>query len=257
MKILIVEDEQASFAYLKKIIQTHHRCEIYSASNGIEALKLLENEKFDGIIADVSMPLMTGIELLEILVSNPDTNRIPIMMTSANNTRSDVEHALELGASDYLLKPLMAHETLSRINRFIELIKCKSDEVKNNKANIEQKSLLIITNNRENWSTIVEKLNPDFSIIIFDSAPEGLEYYLKNLTAIVVLDEGIKTISEEFIAKKIKKFIADKALKGVILNTKIFVVGKNKINQDFDYNIAEPEMIEELLNQIYHKESIN
>ena len=144
----------------------------------------------------------------------------------------------------------MAHETLTRINRFVELINCKSDEVKSKLANIEQKSILIITNRNEIWKPVVENIDDEYTIKIFLSAPDGLEYYLKNLTAVVVLDEELKILNDVFISKKIKKFINNKKQKNVLINTKVIGVNKTDLNTDFDFRIQSPEELMPLLKEI-------
>jgi len=54
MNILIVEDDQASYAYIKRIITSHYNCEVMNAKNSIDALKMLENYFYYGIISLIS-----------------------------------------------------------------------------------------------------------------------------------------------------------------------------------------------------------
>lgn len=252
MKILIVEDDQAAFTYLKRIITSQHHSEIYHAENGITALKLLEDDLFDGIISDISMPMMSGLELLEILYSNPKTSGIPVMMTSANNMRSDVEEALRLGAIDYLLKPLMANETLTRVNRFIEVVKCKSVETINRLNNEKKKEILIVTPQKDTWQTVIDN-SQNYTIKIISSSPDALQYYLINFPAYVVLDSGLNIMSEDFLAKKIKKLIYEKNSKNVKINTAIVGINKKDNKDLFDVSIESPQQLFAGLENI-HKE---
>lgn len=243
MNILIVEDDQASYAYIKRIITSHYNCEVMNAKNGIDALKMLENSSYDGIISDISMPMMSGLELLEVLISNDETKNIPIMMTSANSMRIDVEKALQLGATDYLLKPLMAHETLSRINRFVDIILKRKEETINKKNNDGKKIVLIVSSNLEKWREKVVQYENDFKFAFYSSGAEGLEFYLNNFPAIVIIDRDLKILNDEFIAKKIKKLINEKFSQNVRIETKIIGVNKSEQDNLFDLSIDSPEML--------------
>ncbi len=81
----------------------------YSASNGVEGLALLQEHSFSGIILDLEMPVMDGLTML--LHLQKESNAIPVIVMSADTTRSAMIKAIEAGAKDFLTKPI-AYEIL-------------------------------------------------------------------------------------------------------------------------------------------------
>lgn len=103
LKVLIVEDEEMEreelSIYLKRRVGR-----LYTAMNGIEALKLYENNCPDLIITDLKMPEMGGIEFVEQLRKNG--SRCPVIITSAMSDAETIIRAVDLGIVKYAVKPL-------------------------------------------------------------------------------------------------------------------------------------------------------
>jgi DNA-binding response OmpR family regulator len=111
-KILIVEDEKR----LSDIIALYIKKEGYDvlcAFNGIEAEQYLDSEKFDLVILDVMMPGKDGWSILRRIKNNDDT---PVILTTARGEEEDRVFGLELGAEDYMVKPISMRELVLRIN---------------------------------------------------------------------------------------------------------------------------------------------
>ncbi len=106
MKLLIVDDNPVNqkllFYSLKKYF------EVVTANNGLEAVILLDNEIFDIVLMDLSMPVMDGAEAtLRIRKSINENNRnIPIIFLTTNDYDHERERCMNNGASEYLLKPI-------------------------------------------------------------------------------------------------------------------------------------------------------
>lgn len=111
--ILIVDDNQDMREYLSSLLQPRHR--IRKASNGVEALKIMAEEVPELVLSDIMMPVMDGKALLENIRQNPDTARLPFIFLSARAGEEARIEGLELGASDYLVKPFTAAELLSKV----------------------------------------------------------------------------------------------------------------------------------------------
>jgi len=114
--ILVVDDEQ-NFLELLTGSLGKRGFEVKTASNGIEALKLVEIESFDLALLDIRMGPMNGIQLLgEITARQPD---IKVIMMSGYPTRETGGQALEKGASAYLTKPIDLEELLKTMNALL------------------------------------------------------------------------------------------------------------------------------------------
>jgi DNA-binding response OmpR family regulator len=113
-KILVVDDD----VLLRQTIVTTLSDEGYGvlqASDGRGALSILEEQPIDLIVADVSMPGMNGYQLLEEIHQDPRLVAIPFLFMSARTLDSDIRYALELGADNYLRKPINLEDLLAMI----------------------------------------------------------------------------------------------------------------------------------------------
>lgn len=113
-KILLIEDDEilrentAIFLKLKKF-------EVLTAGDGPEGIELAVKEQPDMIICDITMPKMSGYEVLENIRKNPDTSIIPFIFLTAKAEKDDYRKGLQLGVDDYISKPFSYNELLSAI----------------------------------------------------------------------------------------------------------------------------------------------
>ena len=110
MKILLVDDNKITAIGLKKIVSTHSpSTTIYSVENGKKALDFLfeiENKSDlpDLILLDINMPVMSGIEMLEIKKQNDILFKIPIVIHTTSSDKNDFLKCQELGINGYFIK---------------------------------------------------------------------------------------------------------------------------------------------------------
>jgi pilus assembly protein CpaE len=103
--ILCVDDDEIILALMKKVLgDLGYR--VRTAADGLAALKAVEADPPELVIADVSMPLMNGLELTRRLRASRHTARIPIILLSARNTAQDVLTGYAEGADEYVPKPV-------------------------------------------------------------------------------------------------------------------------------------------------------
>ncbi|MEN8220530.1 MAG: response regulator, partial [Pseudomonadota bacterium] len=120
-KILVVDDEPVNIQVLINHLSLQNYA-VYQASNGKEALDMINEEfKPDLILLDVMMPKMTGYEVCRRLREQFPLNELPILMLTAKNQVSDMVKGLEMGANDYLAKPVSKDELLARVKTQIQL----------------------------------------------------------------------------------------------------------------------------------------
>lgn len=117
--ILFIEDESALHKTFAEILKKEGH-KMISALNGEIGLNLAIKEKPDLILLDLILPKMDGFEVLEKLLTNPETKNIPVIILTNLERTEDIDKALELGAKTYLVK---AHYTirdiLEKINQVI------------------------------------------------------------------------------------------------------------------------------------------
>ncbi|MCD4667056.1 MAG: response regulator [Sulfurimonas sp.] len=101
--ILAVDDEPFNLDLIEAAFMDYENVEITNATNGQEALDLLDTESFDVVLLDISMPVMDGLEALNKIRENQKFKNLPILMVTANIEK---EHdAILRGASDFISKP--------------------------------------------------------------------------------------------------------------------------------------------------------
>jgi two-component system response regulator AtoC len=116
MRVLIADDERNIREALSSLL-AGEGIETRTAADGAAARALLESEAFDGMVMDLRMPRMDGLELLRwISETGP---RVPVIVISAYGDVSDAVQAMKLGARDYLVKPFDPEELLLRLRRLL------------------------------------------------------------------------------------------------------------------------------------------
>ena len=123
LKILVVDDEPINIHVIINSL-SRDKYEITQASNGLEALNLIESGfKPELILLDVMMPQMTGYEVCREVRKKYSPLEMPILMLTAKNQTTDLVEAFDLEANDYVTKPFIKKELLTRINTQIRLAK--------------------------------------------------------------------------------------------------------------------------------------
>lgn len=112
--VLIVEDESAIVTLLRYNLE-REGFRVFSASDGEEAIGMVQECKPDIIVLDWMLPSMSGIDICKQLRWKPETKGIPIIMLSARGEESDRIKGLDAGADDYLVKPFSPAELIARI----------------------------------------------------------------------------------------------------------------------------------------------
>ena len=124
-KILIVDDSALTRRVLCDIINADPRYKVEAtANNGVEALQVLDSKSFDGIITDINMPKMNGLEFLKELKTRKRDERVMVLSTETSEGAKVTLDALELGAVDFIQKPQSAIYSKDQdfIKRFFEIL---------------------------------------------------------------------------------------------------------------------------------------
>ena len=134
MQILLVEDNLSIAKGLKYSLEQKEYKVVHkdSARSTIDAL---EDEKFDLIILDISLPDGNGFKLYESQIKN---KKIPTIFLTARDEEDDIVKGLELGADDYITKPFSTKELIARINKILLRGKKQKIKVKNIEFDIDK-----------------------------------------------------------------------------------------------------------------------
>ena len=117
--LLMVDDVPLNLLVVTKML-TRFNFRIRTAANGVEALEKMAEEKPDLVLLDILMPQMDGFEALQRIRSNPDTKDTRVVLLSALNSTEDIVKGFNLGANDFITKPIIMEK----------LISCVSDQLR-------------------------------------------------------------------------------------------------------------------------------
>lgn len=128
LKILVVDDEKDIVDILKYNLERENEFEVIPAYNGKDALELAANIP-DLIILDIMMPELNGYEVCKKLKSNPETSGIPVIFLTAKENEIDEIIGLEIGADDYIPKPISPRKVIARIKSVIRRTSIDSEKL--------------------------------------------------------------------------------------------------------------------------------
>lgn len=114
MRALVVDDSTAVRLYLRKILLP---CgfEVVEARNGGEGLERVREQSVDLVLLDWNMPVMSGLELLQHIRSEPGVGSPCVMMVTSESDLQEVAQALETGANEYVMKPFTPEIILDKL----------------------------------------------------------------------------------------------------------------------------------------------
>ncbi len=203
--ILLVEDDPE----ITKLLKLHFDSQAYlitSCLNGEEAIKKIEDNKFDLVILDITLPGINGMELCKIIRENDAA--IPIMMLTSHSEETDKVLALELGADDYVTKPFGILELMARTKALLR--RGKNPAIENNDTKVITFKDLVIDAGKRRASLKGERLDltpKEFDLLLLLSSNPGKTYSRNELLEIIwgVAFEGYEhTITSHINRLRIK-----------------------------------------------------
>jgi class 3 adenylate cyclase len=128
-QLLVVDDNRVNRLLLTRALEQndHH---VSNAENGRIAMEMLRAKPYDVILLDIDMPEMNGFEVLEAMLQDDELRYLPVIMTSASDELDRVVKCIEMGAEDYLVKPLNPVLLRARVNASLEKKRLRDEQRK-------------------------------------------------------------------------------------------------------------------------------
>lgn len=237
MNILIVDDTKFNIMTAKEVIKDSGiECVITTASSGEEAIEIINSKEIDIVLLDIIMPKLSGIETLEIIREN--NKSIIILMFTSLTDKKYLEKSFELGANDYINKPIDIIEFTARLKSAIKMRKyqkallesynnLKNSNSKLKESNAKLKKTQIELINREKLSTIGR-----FSAGIAHEINTPLGYINSNIHTIKKYSNVLKEFIEKYLSFGNEESILDK--------TKLQEIFESSNKLEFILNDFEP-----------------
>ena len=118
--VLVVDDVPLNQILVTKML-SRYNFQVRTASNGLEAMEAIRAKKPSVILLDIMMPVMDGFEVLRLLKAKEDTENIRVIILSALNSNEDIIKGYELGANDFITKPIIMEKLVNSVATQLQL----------------------------------------------------------------------------------------------------------------------------------------
>ncbi|QDV22026.1 Cyclic di-GMP phosphodiesterase response regulator RpfG [Aureliella helgolandensis] len=135
--IMIIDDIPINIRVARAHLETAGYLNFITLSDPAEALTAIRNANPDVLLLDIMMPGISGLEILQALRAEPETQRLPILILTGADSRDLKNQALRLGATDFLTKPIDVDELLPRVRNSL-LVKSYEDDLR---AQVDQRTV--------------------------------------------------------------------------------------------------------------------
>ncbi len=191
-KILIVEDEKDTRFILERLL-TKNNFEAMSVPNGEEALKVLDDYNPQVILADWTMPVMDGIQLCRVVKNDEKYKLVYFIILTARVSLKDRVKGLDVGADDFLVKPVENQELLARIRSGMRIHNLQQElkNIEHDKAVIEMACTIGHKINNPLSSLIMSVKNIEDEFLETDK-----EKYSEDLSVVYQSIEKIKSLAD-------------------------------------------------------------
>lgn len=207
IKILVMDDDEMTRYYLKKLILKKFGFHIFEAGNGLEALQRLEEEIPNVIFLDVSMPIMNGIEFLREIRRNSNYESLSVVVMTAHNDRDTVNELFQLGVQDYILKPFGHFKTFERLREILTEVQKKASQKKaepvEDSFQVNKSKLVIADRDSEFRSFVNQLLSNRYKVLEAADEKACLKVVQNTNPDIVVLADDFNSVDGKNILKAI------------------------------------------------------
>jgi len=201
--LLVVDDDENNRDILSRRLEKEGYT-VATASDGQEALNMLRVEQFDLVLLDVMMPKMDGYEVLLRIKADSNSLNTPVVMISAVKEKDSIISCLQLGASDYLLKPYNMSIVKSRIWRCLGTWQGVHNE-RNWQNNMQNSNVLIVEDDEFNRDLMQKRIKQSgYKTSCAKDGKEALEVLEKQKFDLMLLDLMMPGIDGIEVLKRMK-----------------------------------------------------
>jgi CheY-like chemotaxis protein len=207
MNVLIVDDEPMTRSLLRRVLSREFGCTVLEATNGLEALSVAGSKPVDLIVTDLRMPVMDGIELLEALRQFPPLAAIPVVMMSAAREPGPVHRAIELGVTDYLLKPLEAARVAARLRAVVERIAQLSMKAKvetTGRVEVDATTPILVADGNADFRHFFSSTMAGRTIYEAETGVAALQRCVESKPGIVFVGGELGVLGPELLVRKLR-----------------------------------------------------
>ena len=195
-RILLVDDSQVIHGYVERALAPHG-FELIHADDGREGLAAAIEHRPDLIISDIDMPNMNGYEMCRAIKEHPDLGGIPILILSARGAGVDIDLGFDVGANDFLTKPVSENELLSRV----QMVAGSSRP-----EQATRETVLVVEDSGVQRAVIVQALaQQGFDVHEAENGKIGLDMALQIDPDLIVTDSEMPVMNGRDLTREVKR----------------------------------------------------
>ena len=184
--ILVIDDDEINLQMAKMILEKKLPCRVITCDNGVQGIEIMKRQYIRLVLLDIVMPFFDGIQTLEKIREDPKLKNMPVIMLTASVDKKHIAKAIQLGIKDYVKKPFMPDELVTRVSNKLGPITTKSLPV-----------VLVIDDDSASLkrTRILLEDNLPYEILTAASGIEGMESLRKNKVNLVVANTEMSFIN--------------------------------------------------------------
>ncbi len=240
--ILVVDDSPQDLEIMSLYLQDI--AEVHTALSGKMAIDYAKQNKMDVILLDVEMPNMDGFETLENLRKMEECINVPVILVTGMRDKETVMNSVIMGVDGYLLKPVNKDMLQNKVTEVYRK-RCEKSE--------EKKTVLMIDDDMSYLKQLNNMLQDKYNVVVINSAKLALQYLLKHVPDVIVLDYQMPLYNGASMMKLIQKSTVGSEIPVIILSG---ALSREVLQECYLYNpaacLAKPvskEVLEENIEQ--------
>ncbi len=253
LKFLVIDDDEPIRVFLKLMLKKNFPCLVLEASNGEEGVQVAQSTIPNLILLDIMMPVMDGRAALQRMRENALLRKTPVLVMTATNDKEVVGSLVELGISDYILKPVDTEEAVKRIKKILdrERARLRKTMASTSEYYNGASKLLLIEPDSNFRKQFCNFYSDRLTIYDARTGKEAFESYIRNRPKFILVSENLGLLDKKIITQKVRETAHNNDVtiillvndtRGLSSNTFVFdaVVRKNNNMEEF---VAEFEKI--------------
>lgn len=202
-KVLIADDEEPVRLAMRRLFTSAFGCEVLEAADGMAALGLLgEHDDLALAVVDITMPVVSGLEILEVIRESPVHATLPVIVFTGNNDEHSARRAIEGGASDFILKPFRLAQVRPRIEH---LLNTPRPQVARSNGDVPHAGPVLVIDESEDFQHLVNSaLAVSHEVLTAASGVAGLELCRERTPFAVLIGPDTGLLHGALLAQKIR-----------------------------------------------------
>ena len=216
-KVLVADDEESVRLSLRRLLTSSFGCEVIEAQDGVSAVEVLTTHpELSLAVVDINMPVLNGLEVLEIVRQSPTHETLPFVVFSGTDDEDAAREAIALGADDFLLKPFRLAVVKPRLER--ALARPRGVPSRPKTSDLPQSGPVLVVDGSADFRHFVSNaLTASHEVVQAATGVAALDLCRSKRPSAVIIGDDIGLLKPGLLARKIREIgCTDSALVAVV-----------------------------------------